>query len=265
MNKIRSRRFTFFMVLAVLVAATCGGPVMAEEESPTADLTISLMSQYLWRGYELSRGDSLVVQPSMTIGYKGLSANIWENIDTDPQTPAIHNLNETDITLAYARDFGAFSGEAGYIWYVLRDAEYDSQEFYVTATMNTFLSPTLTIYREFYHAPSTYITLGISHSLPLPWDRLTLDLGLQGSYLWSNDEGVYADPDDPGDEYSNFHDGLLSASVTIPVNRYLSMTPEVNWSFPLCSDAANDMQALNADHGGKDNFFYGGISIDFAF
>ena len=42
------------------------------EEKPTGDFTVAAMSQYVWRGYELSR-NSVVIQPSMTIGYKGFS------------------------------------------------------------------------------------------------------------------------------------------------------------------------------------------------
>ena len=40
------------------------------EEKPTGDFTVTAMSQYFWRGYELSR-NSIVIQPSMTLGYKG--------------------------------------------------------------------------------------------------------------------------------------------------------------------------------------------------
>ena len=55
----------------------------AAEEKPTGDFTVAAMSRYIWRGYELSR-NSIVVQPSATIGYKGFSANIWGNLDTRP-------------------------------------------------------------------------------------------------------------------------------------------------------------------------------------
>lgn len=236
-----------------------------EEEKPTADVSISFMSQYIWRGQELSR-DSLIIQPSLTIGYKGFAANIWQNIDTDywDNTDDTDNLNETDITLSYSHDFGSFGLEAGYIWYAL-DVADDSHEVYASSTLNILLSPTLAVYREFAHYPGTYITLGISHSIEFPWYDMSLDLGLQGSYLISNDKDAYPEPGDPDDEYSDFHDGLLSVALNIPVNKYITVTPELDWSFPLSSDAADDMQRTNAGHGGKDNFFYGGVSVSFAF
>lgn len=239
----------------------------AEEKGPSCDASLTLISQYIWRGYEQSR-DSLIIQPSITIGYGGFAANVWQSIDTDPYKSDTENLYETDFTLSYEKAIDDITVGAGWIWYVLPDAEYDSQEFYVSAGLNTFLRPVITIYREFYHAPSTYITLGVSHSLELGWMNSTLNLGLQGSYLISNDNGAYPDPDDSKDEYNNFHDGLLSAELNVPVNRYITVTPAIYWSFPLGDDAADDMKAWaksNLDHHGKDNFIYGGISVSLSF
>lgn len=265
-RRSKDRHWTKILLLVlVCYMATAVYAWADEEEKPTADVSISLMSQYIWRGQELSR-DSLIVQPSLTIGYKGLAANIWQNIDTDPwnTTDDADNLNETDITLSYSHDFGSFGLEAGYIWYSL-DVADDSHEVYATATLNTLLSPTLTVYREFAHYPGTYITLGISHSIEFPWYDMSLDLGLQGSYLISDDEDAYPEPGDSDDEYNDFHDGLLSVALNVPVNKYITVTPELDWSFPLSNDAADDMQRTNAGHGGKDNFFYGGVSVSLAF
>ncbi|MCU0583369.1 MAG: hypothetical protein MUE57_05970 [Syntrophales bacterium] len=58
----------------------------AAEEKPTADFTVSALSAYIWRGQQQTR-DSLVLQPSMTVGYKGFSANLWGNLDTNPYSP----------------------------------------------------------------------------------------------------------------------------------------------------------------------------------
>jgi hypothetical protein len=73
---------TVILTLLILSAATIW-PVYAVEEKPTGEFAFAAFSQYIWRGYELSR-DSVVFQPSMTIVYKGFSANMWGNLDTDP-------------------------------------------------------------------------------------------------------------------------------------------------------------------------------------
>ncbi len=241
------------------------------EEKPSADLSVSLLSAYIWRGQQLSK-NSLVIQPSATFSYKGFSANIWANYDTDlyDDIEALDNLTETDYTLSYEHDFGMVSASVGYIYYAL-DQALDSQEFYFSATLNTFLSPTVTVYREFAHYSSTYLTLEVSHSLQMAKD-LSLDFSLLGSALFSDDSGAYPDPDDPKDEFSGLHHGKATISMCIPFSvfsnapaaKYFSITPEVDWVFPLSGDGSKDMshRALGST---DNNFIYGGATISFSF
>ena len=150
-------------------------PATASEEKPTGDFTVTALSQYIWRGYELSR-NSVVIQPSMTVGYKGFSANLWGNLDTKPYSPTgdtsyASTWNETDFTLSYTKTLGLFNVGGGYIYYSLaslnKDApdRNDSQELFATVSLNTLLSPTLTVYKEIDHYRNWYFLFGISHSL----------------------------------------------------------------------------------------------------
>ncbi len=265
-NKILASAISLIMVLL------CAATVPAEEEKPTADLSVSLLSAYIWRGQELSK-DSLVIQPSATFAYKGFSANIWANYDTDLYRTIedLDNLNETDYTLSYEHDFGFVATEIGYIYYALDQTE-DSQEFFVSATLNTLLSPKLTIFREFAHAPSTYLTLEVSHSIELGHD-ISLDMGLLGSALFSDDSEAYPDPDDENDEYSGLHHGKASISMYIPFTafmhdpaaRYFSITPEVDWVFPISGDGSNDMANRALGDTRNNNFVYGGATISLSF
>ena len=235
----------------------------AEEDKPTANLTVGAFSQYIWRGFELSK-DSIVVQPSMTVGYKGFSANVWGNLDTDPYTDDgvnnSNNWNETDLTLAYGWEMGPATFSVGYIYYAL-DAAEDSQEFFVSAALNTLLKPTLTVYRDTDFYPGWYTTLGISHSFPVQGD-VTLDLGAQASYLAADEAATYAETD--GSKYSNFHDGVLSVGLTVPVNKYFTVIPKLSYTFPLSSDAEDLMRSSSKD-GNDDDFIYGGVSVSMSF
>ena len=276
MSFLNSVKGVSVITLFVLVMAAASHSVSLAEEKPEADMSMSLLSAYIWRGYELSK-DSMVVQPSATVSYKGFSANIWGNWDTDlydgkPENlEGTDNYNETDITFSYGHDFGMFSAEAGYIYYALSGAD-DSQEFYVSGTLNVLLSPTLTIYREFAHYPSTYITLEVSHSFELP-RGISLDMGLSGSYLASDDSDAYADPDDADDEYSNLHDGKFSVAMSIPLGsfmnfdaaQYITITPEIDWVFPLSGDASKDMAQSALGSTNNNNFVYGGATFSFSF
>jgi hypothetical protein len=92
--------------------------------------------------------------------------------------------------------------------------------------------------------PGTYVNLSFSHSFPLPKD-MTLDLGASFGYeagqggFWKTYEantGRYT-----GSKYSAFHDGMVKAGLTMPVNKAFSVQPIVQYYFPLSGDANRTM------------------------
>jgi uncharacterized protein (TIGR02001 family) len=243
--KPSSKKIILTAALALGIASIAStGTVFADEDKPTADASVGIYSKYVWRGYELSQ-DSVVIQPSLTVGYKGFAANLWGNLDTDQKGASdSFNWNETDFTLSYDGAYEKLGYSLGYIYYDLDGAD-DTQEIYAGLSYDILLSPTLTVYKDIDNYSGYYVNLGISHSFPLT-DKYTLDLGASAGYYNRDDIN-----------YSALHDGQLSASITIPVNEYLSITPEIHYSFPL-SDDADDVEGL-------DNVFYGGLSASFAF
>ncbi len=258
MNKIAKK-----LLVGVAATGACftmfSGMASAEEEKPTANLTVGALSQYIWRGFELSK-DSIVIQPSMTVAYKGFSANLWGNLDTDPYMDDQDNWNETDMTLAYAWDIDPVAFSVGYIYYAL-EAD-DTQEFYVSAGLKSILKPTLTIYRDVDSYEGWYVTLGISHSIPVHND-ITLDMGAQVSYL-SSDSGDNAITDEDGESYDDFHDGVLSVGLTIPLCSYATINPKLMYTFALSDDAEYVMRGASMN-GDDDDFFYGGVSVTMTF
>ena len=248
----------------------------AVEEKPTADLTVSALSAYIWRGQQQTR-DSLVLQPSMTVGYKGFSANLWGNLDTNPYSPTdasySSNWTETDLTLSYSKAFGPVTAGAGYIYYSL-NAPYsgaadppDSQELFATLAGNVLLAPTLTVYKEIDHYHQWYILFGVSHTFEL---TKTIGLKLAGSvsYLKSEDETTYPEYGDNAlpttDKFSNFHDGVISATLPITTFKYVTIAPTFSWVFPLSDDAKNEMKG-RSKNGNEYNYFYGGVNLSFSF
>lgn len=248
----------------------------AAEEKPTADFTVSALSAYIWRGQQQTR-DSLVIQPSMTVGYKGFSANVWGNLDTNPYSPTdasySSNWTETDLTLSYSRAFGPVTAGLGYIYYSL-NAPYsgaadplDSQELFASLAGNIPLTPTLTVYKEIDHYHQWYILFGVSHTFEL---TKTIGLKLAGSvsYLKSEDASTYPKFDDNAqpttDKFSNFHDGVVSASLPIALFQYVTIAPTVSWVFPLCDDAKNEMKG-RSKNGKEYNYLYGGVNLSFSF
>jgi hypothetical protein len=306
MNEMKTQRLSIFMrntmiaaTTALLLVLLCLTPVFAvdekpaeqkpteekqAEEKPTIDFSVSALSKYVWRGQELTR-DSIVIQPSMTVGYMGLTANLWGNMDTAPYAPSESGKKyssawtETDLTLSYSKTFGPVTAGVGYIYYGLSPANRDaadlpdSQEIYVTLTLNKLLSPTLTVYREIDHYQQWYFLLAISHTVEFN-KIVSLKLSASASYLESGSADAYPKFDKnataTNDKYSNFHDGVISASLPIVAAKYVTITPTISYVFPLCDDAKYEMQgrgikAVSNNTDRDSSFLYGGLTVSFTF
>jgi uncharacterized protein (TIGR02001 family) len=240
MNCSRTRKLIAGITAAALLFAA-GAPAVIAEEAPSADASVVFYSKYVWRGYELS-DDSMVIQPSLSLSYKGFGANLWANLDTDEWGEG-YNWNETDLTLSYDGAYEKMGYGVGWIFYALEGS--DTQEFYATVSYDTILAPALTIYYDTdLFSGDWYANLSIGHSFAIA-ERYSLDLGLALGYY--DQEGGY----------SELHDGLLSASMSFPVGEYVTITPELYWSFALTDDAEDSI--------GDDGFVYGGLSASFSF
>jgi hypothetical protein len=248
---------------SVALADDDAKPAAAEASKPTAAVDIGIFSQYIWRGLEMSH-NSVVIEPSVTLGYEGFSFNVWGNMDTDRKIRGLDTseakYTETDYTISYARTIGMVKLTGGYIYYAM-DAIQDSQEVFASATLNTILSPTLSIYREIAHVPAWYFNLGISHSQPIV-DKITLDLAASAGYYYSDDSD-FSEINNPETQYRTFHNGLLSAGLTIPFGEYFAVKPMIAYSFPLSSTADDYIKATSISD--NSNFFYGGITLSMAF
>jgi hypothetical protein len=237
-------------------------------EDLTADLNVSFYSQYIWRGLELSR-DSLVIFPSMTIGYKGFAVNLWADLDTNFGTgneDRKFKLQETDVTVSYSNSYEPWklNYTMGWILYDYQPTagnadgtitDTKNQELFLSLGLNTLLKPTLTAYQEIETGKALYISLALSHSFAVYKDW-SLDLGGWVSYMENHSTA----------HISNFHDGNISAGLKIPLNNYLSVKPNIQYSFALSGDAAQKIRDNSEAlfHHRQDNFVYGGIIFDLA-
>jgi len=251
---------TFSQAQDVAVNPACLPPEVAQPTGKmipadlTADLNVSFYSQYIWRGYELSRG-SLVIFPTMTVGYKGFAVNLWADLDTRFAGSDNHGkfrLQETDVTVSYSNAYEPWKLNYTVGWILYNYQPYHNQELFLTLGLDTLLKPTISVYNEIEIGQAWYFSLGLSHSFPVYKDW-SLDLGGWVSYLH--------DKSSPND-FSNFHDGNISAGLKIPLNNYLSVKPNIQYSFPLSGDASRDIRSLSFSD--SNNFVYGGIIFDLA-
>ena len=254
------------VVLAAFLTLIFGSVGAWAEEKPEVSADVGAFSKYVWRGYELS-DDSIVIQPSITVSYKGFGFNLWGNLDTDvdgdPDDES--QFNETDMTLSYDKSFDKVCVGVGYIYYGL-DGMDDSEELYLSVGLDTILAPTLTVYREIAHLPSWYVVFSLSHSIELS-KGITLDMAGYVAYSDSDDDDfveVDSDLNPTDDKYENFHDGLISIGLTIPLDQYFTLCPMIAYSFPL-TDESDDLITATNGFSNDSDYVYGGVTLSMAF
>jgi hypothetical protein len=253
-----------------------------EEDKPTASVGVDILSQYVWRGFALSR-QSAVLQPSLTVGYKGFSVNVWGNFDTSENAPAAFtkrtgaNWNETDFTFGYTRD--VYKGDViktltinlGGIYYAYDKVLYpqgDSFElYYGLAADFDYFKLAITGNSEISHYPGTWLTVGISRLFKLPYYDMSLELGNNYIFLFSREYVAF--PKQPFSNpvsttaFSGPLSGQLYATLSIPVHKYVTVSPKVGFWYAL---GGNSTQLLKwGSWDAQQNHVYGGLNVNFAF
>ena len=277
---MRKNVMKIFVILGLAALTFCSVPTWADETTKSADF--SVFSRYMWRGYTLS-DEGYVMQPSVTFTSGGFSLNLWGNIDSatmlNETTMGKSDWNETDVTVSYDWSFDKLSFGLGGIYYYLDGGE-NTYEFYYTVSYDTILCPTLTFYKDMYATRGIYAQFGISHSIEIT-DGITLDLSGSISYyaarkLYEYDaDGNAMDGTGnigpaplghftyPTKSYAALHDGTISASMTIPVYKELSVTPSVSYTTALSDKAKNHIKGMSVVR--ESDQIYGGITLSYTF
>lgn len=271
------RGFKYLVVLLVLILSV--SVVRAEEEKQedkvTGSVSAGVYNRYIFRGYELS-SSSFVIQPSITVSYKGFSVNYWGNIDSDehrtqsfvPDREGRKSFNESDITLSYTYNIDKLSLTAGYIYYGTKYAD-ETEEVFLSASYDIISKPTLTIYRDISTYPGTYVNLSFSHSLPVYKD-ITIDLLASFGYF-KGDDSYWRTYENStrgytGKKYNAFHDGKLQAGLSIPVTKNLTVQPVVQYWFPLSGKAKRIVDGSSYNPNGHlDDTWVIGLNTTFSF
>lgn len=232
-------------ILAVGMVAQAGAAIEVE-----GDAYVGVYDKYLWRGYDLS-GSLPVIQAGADLSTHGWTLGYWSNWQIKSDEGEGYDsgeVTETDIILSYAHDFGdLLSVSIGDIWYQLEGIE-DTNELFINATVNTLLSPTVSMYYDWDAAEEDglFFTFDVSHSIEV-MEKLTLNLGALVSYNLHSDYSV-------GD-YSGFHNVEASVSFDYALSDQFSISPSFVFSTPICEDAkdAIDTETL------------AGVSLTFTF
>lgn len=182
------RLLSWFAVLPLLAVAVAGAaPGAATDDAPATILpgfgmswSLDFASRYSFQGVNYSNNDP-VMQPSLSIGYGGVSGSFWFNHDLHRQ-----RSDEYDFSLEYSHDVGRFGLAGGYtaLRYPHREGWSPSAEFYVDCDIDAALSPSLSVHDDIDAGRGVYLTAGASHDLfakPVPLS-LGADLFYQEHY-----------------------------------------------------------------------------------
>jgi hypothetical protein len=255
------------------------------EDKPTASLGVDILSQYIWRGFALSR-NSAVLQPSLTAAYKGFSVNVWGNFDTGQSNPFLTPVfkeakwNETDFTFGYSRELYAgtaiksLSANLGVIYYALdsiNNPQGDSFEIYygLAADVNWF-KLAVTANQEVFHYPGWWLTLGISRVFELPFkiqdnSNVSVELGHNFIFLFSRDQVAYPNlsTSNPVQAFSGPLAGQLYATLNVPVHKYVTIAPKIGFWYAAGGNATPLLGGASWDK--QHNHVYGGVNVTFAY
>jgi len=269
---------------------------VGEAVRPTVEVTVSVLSNYISKGDELSR-NSIVIQPQFNLGYRGFYFTIWGNLDTRPYLAETstyrgdrrHNWTETDIYAGYNHTFGivntgiqySYFGNAAF-WNSNGTSgapdQKDDQELSVSLGLNTLLSPNIKAARSFDSTQVWYFLLSLSHTFELN-EKVGLSLSASASYLLSQDDNrlkINSDGSDKKangtriDRYNNFHDAVVTVGLPVKPWRQFTITPQLSYVFPMCDEAKYDMRnrSMQIDTAFADrqsSYLVGGVSAMVSF
>jgi len=245
----------------------------APEAAPAKDwsvgLSTDLVSKYVWRGM-LQNGDP-AVQPSVTLGWKGLSLNVWQSWDTTnygtKHYPGGANrqgrVEECDYTLGYSRTVldGKLTLGGGVICYTFPDTYPTTTELYASATVNTFLSPTIAVYRDIDESKGLYITPSISHTITIN-DKT--NVVFKANVGWgdaNNNDYYFAGMAKSKDALADYG---LSATINYSVTPEFVVSPYVKFSDFIDGDI-RDQRKAGGSYDGKSEQVVVGVTAAYTF
>jgi hypothetical protein len=175
--------------------------------------SFSFASRYLFQGIDYSDSKP-VLNPQADLTAGPFQARLWMNHDLDQNVS-----NEFDLSLFHEWSAKKFSFTTGYtyLWYPHREGWDPSQEFYVEASHDGPLSPTLSVHYDFDAGMGSYSTFGVSHSIARRVGTVSF-----GANLFYQDH-YYGLSGFPSSEWNiHLERSLKKITVTPSISRFLT-------------------------------------------
>jgi len=228
------------------------------ELTPTVGFSLDYNGKYVWRGQNLT--DDPVLQPGATIGLGNLTLGIWGNLETTTVNGERDNFTEVDYSLDYSDSIPGseiLGFSVGLINYDFPEADAQTYEVYAGLSVDTFLSPSVTYYYDYDDVDSSYVSVGIGHSIAdILGEESGVSADLSASLGWGAKKynQFYWGAND-----SALNDLALGAAFPFAVGP-VTVTPSLNYIMLVDSD----IKSTNAYSTDNEYFFAGiGVSMEF--
>lgn len=205
------------------------------QTKPEFSVETLVANRYVWRGIVVT--DKPVLQPSVTAGLGGFSANIWGNVDLENGESFDLNSNEIDYTADYSMSGGPLDFSVGAIHYTFPGTSTNATtEIYLGAGYPSLLNPSITVYRDVQDCDGAYVSAGMSPSFGLDQWSTSLEMSLSLGYGSGRYNAFYY-----GDSGGGLTDLFLGLGMPFALSSRATLTPGIAY-VELLADSGTALQ-----------------------
>ena len=254
-----------FLILGFFIVSSAA---FAESgaKNPNCAFTWTFYSNYIWQGLELSESNPFLF-PSVFKGYnQALIYSERGDFDSGYSDPFSWDSERERLkrnrVLSYQDSFfltdeTALNCRLGWLNYDAKPGK--NENLFAGFGLNTLLSPEVSVLRGMgFKEDAWSINFALSQNWDLSkyWPKVggwTLGLGSGLSYL-----------DFDNVNYDDWQNANVWADLNIPFNDGCSLTPSINYSFPV-NDVRRNMVEDGSYTGLESSFVFGGVSLEIPF
>ena len=244
----------------VTLTVTVSCALAEASDSIGVEITNDFYSKYIWRGQNIN--DDYVYQGGVNISYGSLTGSIWGNMDLTGITDNSGEFTEVDYAIDYSdsiedTDIGY---SFGLINYHFPSVVGDTTEIYWGASLEAWLSPSVTVYHDIDEVDGTYVSAGISETFEdfLYFDNeRCADLEISLSVGWGDSD--YNKAYWSTVTSSKINDLGISIALPLEIGAW-TLTPSVNYVTLLSDDVRKSDAFRN-----ESDYLFTGLSLSTSF
>ncbi len=245
MKKTLLQTIAFTLINFIVLAQEGGGAkttvtdtTIQSEAIFSVSVESAFTNSYLWRGIQFNKG--IILQPSVTMDYKGFSLNIW-NSTSILETNENEIIQELDFTLLKSIEAGNFYFEPTLLVYtyptknsITATAEASIYVAYYKGALGIFMNPSADILSN---AGGTFSEAGFTYDNETEKSHTVLNLAYGTGNKKFSDYNITGD--DPSGITSNYKLIDLNGYYQKSLNETLYIKPSFSFFHIIGSDFTN--------------------------